>query len=408
MSIVDAGATAYRGAASVPKGRRKRLRREALLAYVFIIPSFLVLLAFRLYPVVRAAYISLHKWGIKQDFFVGFKNYATLFSDPRFYKSFSVTVFYVIVTVPVTMALSLLVAYLLFQKIKFRPLFRTLYFVPYITSLVPAAIVWGWIFNYESGILNYVLRWLSNGIATLLPTAGARPWVYVWMALGAAWLVYVVVTFKRRGGFANGLLMLLSGGLLALGLFLNFRPEVIEPVANQLATFFPVKWLQEPRGIIQYLGKRLGFDPPKWLWGPSMALVAVSIVSIWHFLGYDVVIYLAGLGNIPPSLYEVARIDGASEGQAFWHITLPLLSPTTFFLLIISTVGAFRAFTLFYVMTGGGPLKTTTSVAYFIFDRFWNAARVGYASAAAFVLFGVILIMTMSQQKAMGKRVTYQ
>jgi len=241
MSVVDAGATAHRGVASVPKGKRRRLRREALLAYAFILPSFVVLLAFRLYPVARAAYISLHKWGIKKDFFVGLKNYVTLFTDPRFYKSFNVTVFYVIVTVPVTMAISLLVAYLLFQKIKFRPLFRTLYFIPYITSLVPAAIVWGWIFNYEAGILNHVLRWLSDDLATLLLTAGARPWVYVGMAIGAAWLVYVVVTHKRRGGFANGVLILLSGGLLALGLFLNLRPEVIEPVANQLATFFPVK-----------------------------------------------------------------------------------------------------------------------------------------------------------------------
>ena len=280
--------------------------------------------------------------------------------------------------------------------------------MPYITSLVPAAIVWGWIFNYESGILNHVLGWLSGGLATFLVAAALPPWVYLWIAVCAAWLIYVVATCKRRGGVANVALVLIPSGLLALGLYFNLRAEAVEPVANQLATFFPVKWLQEPRGIIMYLGKRLGFEPPRWLSGPSMALIAVSVVSIWHFLGYDVVIYLAGLGNIPPQLYEAARIDGASEGQAFWHITLPLLSPTTFFLLIISSIGAFRAFTLFYVMTGGGPLKTTTSVAYFIFDRFWNAARVGYASAAAFVLFGIILIMTLVQQKAIGKRVTYQ
>jgi len=408
MAVADAGVSDRRGSVMVPAGRRKRLRREALLAYVFIFPAFLILLTFRLYPVVRAAYISLHRWGLKKEYFVGLKNYATLFSDPRFWKSLNVTVFYVIVTVPVTMALSLLVAYLLFQKIKLRSLFRTLYFVPYITSLVPAAIVWGWIFNYESGILNYVMGLISKWLADLLRSTAEPPWEYMWVAVGALWLIYVLATLRRRGVSGNVTLLLLSGGLLALGVHSYLRPEGVEVVANHMATFFPVKWLQEPRGIIMYLGKRFGFNPPKWLWGPSMALIAVSTVSIWHFLGYDVVIYLAGLGNIPPMLYEVARIDGASEGQAFWHITLPLLSPTTFFLVIISSIGAFRAFTLFYVMTGGGPLRTTTSVAYFIFDRFWNAARVGYASAAAFVLFGIILIMTMIQRKVMGQRVTYQ
>jgi len=408
MSGAATGPTAPRVSVPVSTGKRGRWLGEALLAYTFILPSFIILLTFRLYPVVRAAYISLHKWGIKQEYFVGLKNYATLFADSRFWKSFNVTVFYVIVTVPVTMAISLFVAYLLFQKIRYRPIFRTLYFIPYITSLVPAAIVWGWIFNYESGILNHVLHWLSSGLGAFLGVAGVQPWIYVWIAVAMGLLVYPAVTHRRRGGFANAVILVLAGGLAALGLYFVRHPEAVDAVAEVLTTFFPVKWLQEPRGIVQYLGKRLGFDPPKWLWGPSMALVAVSVVSIWHFLGYDVVVYLAGLGNIPPRLYEVARIDGASEAQAFWHITLPLLSPTTFFLLIISTIGAFRAFTLFYVMTGGGPLKTTTSVAYFIFDRFWNASRVGYASAAAFVLFGIILVMTLIQQKAVGERVTYQ
>jgi multiple sugar transport system permease protein len=225
--------------------------------------------------------------------------------------------------------------------------------------------------------------------------------------LGAC-LILLVWAYRRGATFSRGALIAFAALLLIAGVYFGLRPEIVEPTAEKLATFFPIKWLQEPRGIILYLGQRLGFDPPKWLWGPSMALIAVSVVSIWHFLGYDVVIYLAGLGNVPPELYEVARIDGASEGQAFRHITLPLLSPTNFFLVIISTIGAFRAFTLFYVMTGGGPLRTTTSVAYFIFDRFWNAARVGYASAAAFVLFGMILVMTLIQQKALGERVTYQ
>jgi ABC-type sugar transport system permease subunit len=102
------------------------------------------------------------------------------------------------------------------------------------------------------------------------------------------------------------------------------------------------------------------------------------------------------------------RIDGANEWQVFWRITFPMLSPTTFFLLIISTIGAFRAFTMFYIMTDGGPLSTTTSVTFLIYDRFYNAARWGYASAIAFVLFGIILAMTLLNNRIAGRRVTYQ
>jgi multiple sugar transport system permease protein len=200
----------------------------------------------------------------------------------------------------------------------------------------------------------------------------------------------------------------IAAALLALATWFMLRPDVLDRVVAEMTDFFPVRWLQEPRGIFLYLGKRWGFTPPKWLQGPSMALIAVSVMSMWHFTGYDVVIYLAGLFNISPELYDAARIDGANEWQVFWRITFPMLSPTTFFLLIISTIGAFRAFTMFYIMTDGGPLSTTTSVTFLIYDRFYNAARWGYASAIAFVLFGIILAMTLLNNRIAGRRVTYQ
>ncbi len=406
--------TNMEGSAEADKTRLRsvglsRLRwREALSAYVFILPAFLVLVVFRLYPVASAFYISLHKWGIIKEYYVALQNYIALFTDPDFGQSFTVTLFYVIATVPFTMAISLLFAYLLFQKIRFRSFFRTLFFLPYVTSLVPAAIAWEWIFNYQAGILNFVLKNIGGFLSRLLIFLGREPQIYFWIGLAALWLAYLVISRRRRSVVATAILCFFAAGLLALGLLFRTSPVALEVVSRELAGFFPVKWLQEPRGIILYLGQRWGFQPPPWAHGPSMALIAVSIVSIWHFLGYDVVIYLAGLSNIPTEFYEAARIDGANEGQLFWKITLPLLSPTTYFLLIISTIGAFRAFTLFFVMTGGGPLNTTTSVAYFVFDRFWNAIRAGYASAAAFVLLLIILVLTIIQQRALGRYVTYQ
>lgn len=388
--------------------KRRVRRREAMAAYLYILPAFVVLLIFRLYPLFNAFYISLHKWSILKEFYVGFRNYITLFSDKAFGQSLSVTVFYVLATVPFTMALGLGVAYLLFQKIKFRSFFRTLYFMPYITSLVPAAVAWEYIFNYQVGILNYALKSLGTLLSHVLNFAGRGAPSYLWIGLAALWLAYLLGTWRRRSPAVTSILSAMAAILLVLGLLFRLHPTALDWVTKELVGFFPVKWLQEPRGIIQYLGQRWGFDVPSWARGPSLALIAVSLVSIWHFLGYDVVIYLAGLVNVPQELYEAARIDGASESQVFWKITLPLLSPTTYFLTIISTIGAFRAFTLFFVMTGGGPLKTTTTVAYFIFDRFWNAIRAGYASAAAFVLLAITLILTLIQQRVIGRLVTYQ
>jgi len=382
--------------------------REALLAYALILPSFVIICVFGLYPVARAAYISLHRWSIVKGDYVGLAHYANLLSDNAFWKALQVTVFYVVATVPLTMLLSLAVAYLLYQPIRLRAMFRTLYFLPYVTSLVPAAMVWQWMFNSQTGILNFVGLGIFRAIARILDTVGRSPWVGVWVALVGAWLVYLLIARQRRIVLLTRFLVVIAGLLLASGVIFWLRPDVLDSIVAGFGTFFPLRWLQEPRGIILYLGKKWGFQPATWLHGPSMALIAVSIVSMWHFLGYDVVIFLAGLFNVPPELHEAARIDGASEGEIFWKITLPLLSPTTFFLLMISTIGAFRAFTMFWVLTAGGPLRTTTSVTFLVYDRFYNAGRWGYASAIAFVLFAIILAMTLINQRIGGRRVFYQ
>ena len=404
-SLLDTSRAASRPI-SVPLARKSAVR-EALLR-VSLLPSLVLILVFGIYPVFKAGYISLFNWSIIKQGFIGLQNYRTLLGDPEFWQSLWVTVFYVIATVPLTMLVSLVLAYLLFQPISGRAAFRTLYFLPYVTSVVPAAMVWQWIFNFQSGILNFGAKGIFQLLAGLLRFAGPPPGVYIWVILAGAWLIFLLVTLRRRSGFANLLLMLAAGLMLALGILYASNPAALDVTITQLETFFPVRWLQEPRGILLFLGKKWGFTPPTWLQGPSMALIAVSIVSMWHFIGYDVVIYLAGLFNVPPTWTKPRASTALQRSKIFWRITFPLLSPTTFFLLIISTIGAFRSFTMFYVLTQGGPLKTTTSVTYMVYDRFYTAARWGYASAIAFVLFGIILAMTLVNQRLVGRRVFYQ
>ena len=314
------------------KAARRRLWRETGIAYLYLAPAIILLSLFHFFPAAFALYISLFRWGIIQERFIGLENYQRLLTDERFWSSLGVTVWYVLLCIPAQIVLGLVIAYLLFQPIRGRFVYRAAYFLPYITSTVAASLVWRWIYNPDRGVLNSVFS--------------------------------------------------------ALGL-----PRS--------------QWLSESSGVFALLAAGSGVALPGWLAGPSVALVSVSLMSIWHYVGFNVVIFLAGLGNVPKELYEAARIDGASEWQVFRRITLPLLSPTTFFLLTVSTIGALQAFNQIYVMTGGGPLDTTRTVVMLIFQTFYQQTRVGYGSAMAFVLTAVILALTLINFRLVGRRVSY-
>ncbi len=170
------------------------------------------------------------------------------------------------------------------------------------------------------------------------------------------------------------------------------------------------QWLNESSGVFALLLAGAGVTLPPglgWLAGPSVALVAVALMSVWHYTGFHIVIFLAGLGGIPKELYEAARIDGANEWQVFRRITLPLLSPTSFFLVTVSTIGALQAFSQIYVMTNGGPQDTTRTVLMLVFKTFYQQTRLGYGSAIAFVLTGMILALTLVNFRFVGRRVHY-
>lgn len=166
-------------------------------------------------------------------------------------------------------------------------------------------------------------------------------------------------------------------------------------------------WLQESKGVFEMIGQRFGVDVPLWLVGPSLALLVVMIHSIWTYVGYDIVIYLAGLANIPFELNEAAQIDGANKWDVFRHITFPLLSPTTYFLSLLAIIGTFKAFATLWVFRESLALGTTDTFSVTIFVEFFEKLRYGYASAMAFVLFLIILVLTVFNNRIQGSRVFY-
>jgi len=154
-----------------------------------------------------------------------------------------------------------------------------------------------------------------------------------------------------------------------------------------------------------------GRDLPFFLEGPSLALFALVILSVWKSLGYNIVIFIAGLKNISETYYEAARIDGAGRWQIIKDVMLPLLSPTTFYVLIMTTISSFQVFAPVWMMTGpptGGPLGKTSVVIYYLYRKGYEEYQVGYGSAIAFVFFVIILIITIYQRKVSEKRVYYE
>jgi multiple sugar transport system permease protein len=167
----------------------------------------------------------------------------------------------------------------------------------------------------------------------------------------------------------------------------------------------PQTWLVQPTGIFQLI---FGENIPDFLVGPGLALVVIILYNIWVYAGYSAVIFLAGLGNIPGELYEAARIDGASSWNQFRYITLPMLSPTTFFLILIATIGTFQAFTQIFLLRKAGAYEAVDTINIYIYQEIRsNNPDYAYGSAMAFVLFAVILTLTLLQNRVVGRRVFY-
>jgi multiple sugar transport system permease protein len=200
--------------------------------------------------------------------------------------------------------------------------------------------------------------------------------------------------------------LLLHRRLKALGFLrtLYFLPSVTSFVAISLVWM----WIYHPTfGVANYLLTRVGLPPLQWLNSAQTAMLSLIIFTIWLGIGYQMVIFLAGLQGIPEELYHAARIDGAGRWKRFIHVTLPLLKPTTFFILVTSLISSFQVFTSVYIMTAGGPVGSTDVIVYHIYQAAWEQLRMGYASAISWVLFIMIMIATWFQFKFMGKEIEY-
>lgn len=320
------------GAQTGSSVRRRRRLQEIALGYTLLAPAFLILLIFDVFPIFYGLYISVCDWRLTCVRLVGLDNYVRAFQSSEMWHALGVTATYSLISVPVQLGLGLFIAYLLFQKIRGQQAFRVLVFLPYITSTVASAAIWGQLYNPDKGLIN--------------------------------------------------------AGLKAIGLD-------------------PLRWLSEPNGIFTLFFRNFGVALPSWAGGPPLALVSLIIYTTWVFVGYDITIFLAGLGNVPADLYDAAKVDGASGWTLFRYITFPLLSPTTFFLLIFTVIGTFQAFNHIYVMTQGGPADATKTASIFIFEQYFQFNRVGYSAALSFILFAVILVLTIVQNRYAGSRVVY-
>ncbi|MGH8852254.1 MAG: carbohydrate ABC transporter permease [Casimicrobiaceae bacterium] len=276
-------------------------------AWCFVAPALAVIGVFFFVPIVAALGISLTDFDIYAlaDLanlrFVGFGNYLTLLETPLFWQALGNTLYFVVVGVPLSIAVSLGTALLLNSRLaRFKPLFRTALFAPVVTTLVAVAVIWRYLYNTRFGLLNYAL-----------------------------------------------------GGI--------------------------------------------GVDPVDWLGDPHWAMPAIILFAVWKNFGYNMIIFLAGLQAVPEDLYEAARIDGASAWRQFRSVTLPMLSPVLLLVGILTIAGYFQLFAEPYVMTQGGPLQSTVSVLYFMYEQGFKWWNLGTASAVAFVLFLLIFAVTALQ-----------
>jgi multiple sugar transport system permease protein len=206
---------------------------------------------------------------------------------------------------------------------------------------------------------------------------------------------------------ALGLALLCNLPLPGIALFRTayFIPAVSNVVAISVVWF----WVYQPQnGVLNTTLARVGLEGPAWLASTTWALPAVILVSVWQGVGYPMVILLAGLQGIPAELYEAAKLDGASPANQFRQITVPLLTPTLFFLLITQFIASFQVFGIIYVMTQGGPANATSVYIYYLYQNAFAFGRMGYASAMAWILFVLIATVTFVQWKLQKRWVFYE
>jgi len=268
---------------------------------LFLSPNIIIFGLFIVVPAILGLRMSLYQWSIfGEPVFIGLKNFTELFGDSMFWLTLKNTLIYVFLAVPLLLVVSLLLGLLTAHRLPGIGIFRALYYVPAMLSLIIVGISWRWILGEEMGILNYLL--------------------------------------KAAGGM-----------------------------------------------------------PVHWLTTDTMAKLSLVLVTVWATAGFYMVMFIAGLQAIPDDLYAAASIDGANKWQTFFRIILPLLRPTVLVVLVLSTINAFKAFELIFVMTGGGPGYATKFQVQNIYLVAFEQDRMGYAAANSIILLAIIGLLTMIQ-----------
>jgi multiple sugar transport system permease protein len=275
----------------------------------FLAPALVLIAVFLVLPVLAGLFLSLTDFDVYAigspaiARFVGLRNYARALASPDFWRALRNTFYFCLVGGPLSVMASLIAALLVGARLaRWKPLFRTIFFTPVVTTLVAVAIVWRYLYHPHYGLLNYLL--------------------------GA-----------------------------------------------------------------------IGIHPVDWLGDPHWAMPAIILMAVWKNFGYNMLIFVAGLQSIPQELYEAAEIDGAGFRQSFRHITLPGLAPTFLFVGVTTMIGYLQLFAEPYVMTQGGPLRSTTSVVLLMYEEGFRWWRMGTASAIAFILFAITLAGTLVQMR---------
>ncbi len=278
-------------------------RREIAMGYLFISPWMIGFLVFTSIPLVASIILSFTNYNVlSSPQFVGFANFAHMFTNNNFWQSLSVTFYYAVLSVPLDVIIAMLMALLLNQNVRFMPLFRTLFYLPALLPPVASAVLWNWILNPQYGILNEALGWLH------LPQ-------------------------------------------------------------------------------------------PQWLLTPQSTVPAYVIMSVWG-VGTWMVIFLAGLQDVPQELYEAGMIDGVSVWAKFWHITLPMISPVIFFNLVMGIVGGFSYFTQAYVLgqnlgSGAGVENSGLFYSLYLYQKAFSELQMGYACALGWVMFFIVMLLSL-------------
>lgn len=289
------------------------MRKSKIYPYLLILPAMAFLITFFVYPMFNLCYLSLTDWNLikVKKKFIGFQNYINLFGDKDFLQVVVNTLIYTVSVVTIVMLVSLVLAVWFNKNTKFDQFGQLAIFTPHIISLVSISMVWLWLMDPDTGLLNFILE-----------------------------------------------------------LF--------------------------------------GIPGSTWLQNSKTALISLAIVASWQAIGYYTLIILSSLQSIPAEIYEAADLDNTGKFKKFFKITLPMISPQLFFLLIVMTIGTFKAFDTVRIMTGGGPNNSTNMLVYYIYDYAFINMKMGYASAAGVVLLVISSITTLLYFKGLSKKVHYQ